>query len=144
MSNTNNFEFLLVENIIKSLKNESELWETSIMGIKRITDNFELSIQLFDSIEIYKPYSYKFKDSTLMKKLYKNAKNLQQSKYKKFEDEKEKDNIKKISDFLNINTRKNKLIALNKLYKLYKLEEPNEIKIELKTNLFKKFLKKFF
>lgn len=67
MNNTNNFEFLLVENIIKSLKNEPEQWETSIMGLRRITDDFELNISLFDKIEIHKPYSYVFKDSNLMK-----------------------------------------------------------------------------
>jgi hypothetical protein len=137
-NNNNNFEFLLVETIIKSLKNEPEIWETSIMGLRRIKDQFELNVSTFNNVEIHKPYSYKFKDDNLMKKLHKEAKNLQNIKYDILKNEKDKENIKKISEFLNINTRRNKLIALEKL------EDSKEAKIELKINFFKKLFKNIF
>lgn len=70
--------------------------------------------------------------------MHKEAKHLQNIKYAIRNEEKEKENIKNLSDFLNLSTRKNKLMALEKL------EDSTEFKIELKTNFFKKILKKIF
>ena len=43
--NTDNFEELLVNNIIKSLDSEPHNWKTSIVGLKRIYDELAAIIE---------------------------------------------------------------------------------------------------
>lgn len=109
-----NFEKTLVDNIIKSLDEEPELWDTSIMGLVR-NDELELNIGISSYISIYKPYEYKFKDKLLEKKLLEKARDVRDKIRKLADKTNESENKKKLSEFLKLNDRKNKLEHLNKI-----------------------------
>lgn len=114
--NTDNFEELLVNNIIKSLDSEPHNWKTSIVGLKRIYDELELNIlHIIKKIEIYEPYKYEFKNKQLEGKLYDVAQKLWKIYIQDSVKKQELENMKNLSDFLKLDTRKNKLEELNKI-----------------------------
>lgn len=137
----NEFEKLVAKEIINSILNDRSNWETSIMGLRRKSDKFELSVD-FGDVSIHKPKKYIFKDNEIVKNIYPHAKNLKNELIRKREIEESKDNVKELTDFLNINTRKNKLEILNKKYdsdnESNKNEEKGKKNIWDKINIFKK------
>lgn len=142
----NDFEKILAKEIIQSLTNHPELWETSIAGLSR-KDGLELYIGMFDSlsnISVFNPYKYDFKEIKFKQEVYTVAKNLKDLKYQERSDKMEMENKNKLSEFLNLNTRKNKLEQLNEIAeeRKNKLERLNEIS-KSESSLFKKILKIF-
>lgn len=111
----NDFEKVLAKEIVQSLNNNPELWDTCIVGLRR-NDGLELILGIFESIanvSVYKPYQYDFKDEKLRKEVFMAANKLQTSIYKSQKDKDDAENRAKLADFLNLNTRKNKLQHLN-------------------------------
>lgn len=111
------FESLLEKEITESLTKHPELWTTSIMGIKR-SDGLEVYIGTFSSlstVEIYSPYKYVFKNEKTKIRLWRMTSDFKDAIYRKRDEEKEKDSKNKLSDFLNLDSRKNKLDRLDKL-----------------------------
>lgn len=111
------FESLLEKEISESLTKHPELWSITIMGIKR-SDGLEVYTGTFSSlssVEIWSPYKYVFKDEKTKIKLWKMVLDFKVSTYEKINQEKEKDSKNKLSTFLNLDSRKNKLDRLNKL-----------------------------
>lgn len=133
--NKDNFEELLVDNIIKSLETEPYNWETSILGLKRTYDEFELNIHVVKSIDIYRPYKYEFKNKELEGKLYDAAYKLWKIYVQDSVKKKDIENMKNLSDFLKLDTRKNKLKELNKI-------QENEVKKSI-GNFWRRFSKHF-
>lgn len=128
------FEYLLEKEISESLMKHPELWSNSIMGLKR-TDGLDLRLSIFESISdvsIYSPYKYAFKDEKIRKRLWRNATNVVDSianKKKIDENKVEDENKNKLSVFLNLDSRKNKLKKLNEL----SLKKPAKLNLEKPT-----------
>lgn len=131
-----NFESLLEKEISDSIIKHPEKWNTSIMGVRR-EDGLDLNLSIFESISdvsIYSPYKYVFKDEKIKRRLWKLATNLQQSIRDKRKKAEEIDSEKKLSDFLNLDSRKNKLKRLEKLNHINSnLNEEKKYDIELNS-----------
>lgn len=129
-----NFEYLLTKEIVNSLTNHPEKWKLSICGIKR-DDGLDLLISSFKSVGntyVYGPKKYEFKDEKNKKLVFDAAWNLKERK----EEEKRKaeftDNEKELSEFLHLDTRKNKLDYLDKLSQS---NSAADIKVEVELKL---------
>lgn len=137
-----NFESLLEKEITDSIKNHPELWNTSIMGLKR-NDGLDLNIGLFEScsdISIHSPYKYVFKDDKIKKRLWKITSNLRSDIYEKKKRKEDIDCENKLSEFLNLDSRKNKLKKLQNISS--KLKNTSDTNKEKNESLFKRLLNK--
>jgi len=140
----NDFEKILSKDIIKSISEHPELWSTSIMGLMR-NDGLELNIGgVYNTVSIYHPYEYKFKESNIEKEVFNAVNNLRQLIYEEKKNKIEIENKNKLADFLNLNTRKNKLEHLDliqnrksKLEQLDKIEKKSESFFNKIFNIFK-------
>ncbi len=137
-----NFESLLEKEITDSIKNHPELWNTSIMGLKR-NDGLDLNIGLFvraSDISIYSPYKYVFKDDEIKKRLWKITSDFRANLYKKKKKEEDIDSKNKLSEFLNLDNRKNKLKKLENISS--KLKNTSDTNKEKNESFFKRLLNK--
>ena len=135
----NDFEEVLAKELIESLTNYPEIWKLSSAGLKR-EDELEL-FAFLGNIYVYRPYEYKFKDEIIKKKLYDVADKLRQVLYKYQDTKNEIENKNKLAEFLNLNTRKNKLQHLNETVEIPEIVEiPKEA---TKESIFKRLFSFF-
>lgn len=137
MADINEFERLIVDEIIKSLKNDSQLWEISIMGMERTSDSLELSISGSSEVEIHRPKKYKFQNNKEMKRLLKPLLVLRDKLRAERDARQEKDNIKILSNLFNLNSRKNKLKYLGAVSS--KIEKLDTDKVKNEKSFWNKF-----
>jgi len=111
------FEKLLIKELIDSLSNNPEKWKTSIIGIKR-DDGLDLAIGTFEeyaNVYVYKPYRYELKDLESRQKIFRIAKKIIELQRVEQDKKEALGSEKKLADFLNLDTRKNKLERLKEI-----------------------------